>query len=75
MAKLKDYAKSFAAEITGTNDTNATPEQKAPIGVGRPPGRPSHADEQSKAPPAIQPAGGKDESDRPAVNPVTGGAL
>lgn len=58
-----------------TDDSNATPEQKKPRDVHRPPGQPSHADEGSKAPPMIQPAGGKDESERPVVNPVTGGAI
>ncbi len=58
-----------------TDDSNATPEQKKPRDVHRPPGRSSHADEGSKAPPMIQPAGGKDESERPVVNPVTGGAI
>jgi len=58
-----------------TDDSNVTPEQKKPQDVHRPPGQPSHADGQSKAPPLVQPAGGKDESERPVVNPVTGGAL
>ncbi|KQS88063.1 MULTISPECIES: hypothetical protein [unclassified Rhizobium] len=58
-----------------TDDTNVTPEQKKPKDVHRPPGQLSHADEKSKAPPMVQPIGGKDESERPVVNPVTGGAL
>ncbi|MCV9962273.1 hypothetical protein OIU34_10220 [Pararhizobium sp. BT-229] len=58
-----------------TEDTNVTPEQKKPRDVHRPPGQPSNADETSKAPPAVQPAGAKDESEKPVVNPVTGGAL
>ncbi len=58
-----------------TDDTNATPEQKKPKDVHRPPGQPSHADEISRAPPMVQPVGRKDESERPVVNPVTGGAL
>ncbi|WP_438750784.1 hypothetical protein [Pararhizobium sp. O133] len=58
-----------------TDDTNATPEQKKPKDVHRAPGQPSHADEKSKAPPMVQPIGQKDESERPVVNPVTGGAL
>lgn len=58
-----------------TTDTNATPEQKKPQDVHRPPGQPSQADARSKAPPMIQPAGGKDSSERPVVNPVTGGAI
>lgn len=58
-----------------TKDTNATPEQKKPRDVHRPPGQPSRADKKSKAPPMVQPAGAKDESEKPVVNPVTGGAL
>jgi len=58
-----------------TDDSNVTPEQKKPRDVHRSPGQPSHADEKSKAPPAVQPAGAKDDSERPVVNPVTGGAL
>lgn len=58
-----------------TDDTNATPEQKKPKDVHRPPGQTSNADERSKAPPMVQPMGRKDESERPVVNPVTGGAL
>ncbi|MDW5316510.1 hypothetical protein [Rhizobium sp. PL01] len=58
-----------------TDDTNATPEQKNPKDVHRPPGKPSNADEQSKAPPMVQHVGGKDESEKPVVNPVTGGAI
>ncbi|CAN7274684.1 hypothetical protein LJR255_001271 [Pararhizobium sp. LjRoot255] len=58
-----------------TADSNVTPEQQKPRDVHRPPGQPSHADEKSKAPPAVQPAGAKDNSEKPVVNPVTGGAL
>jgi hypothetical protein len=58
-----------------TDDTDATPEQKKPKDVHRPAGGSSHADDLSKAPPMVQPAGRKDESERPVVNPVTGGAL
>ncbi|HTO31889.1 MAG TPA: hypothetical protein VL202_12015 [Pararhizobium sp.] len=58
-----------------TDDTNATPEQKKPKDVHRAPGQPSHADETSKAPPMVQPAGHGDDSERPVVNPVTGGPL
>jgi hypothetical protein len=56
-------------------DSNATPEQKKPRDVHRSPGQPSNADEKSKAPPVVQPAGAKDNSEKPVVNPVTGGAL
>jgi hypothetical protein len=59
----------------GTNDTNATPEQRRPIDVVAVPGKPERADKESLAPPAVQPAGGKDESERPIVNPVTGVAI
>jgi hypothetical protein len=55
-----------------TNDQNAKPEQRRPKDVGRPPGEDEGADEQSKAPPTVQPAGEKDESERPVVNPVSG---
>lgn len=58
-----------------TVDSYVTPEQKKPRDVHKPPGQPSHADEKSKAPPAVQPAGAKDNSEKPVVNPVTGGAL
>ncbi|WP_426124787.1 hypothetical protein [Pararhizobium sp. PWRC1-1] len=58
-----------------TDDSNVTPEQKKPRDVHRSPGQPSHADERSKAPPMVQPAGEKDASEKPVVNPVTGGAI
>ncbi len=58
-----------------TDDTNVTPEQKNPKDVHRPPGQSSPADERSKARPTVQPAGSKDASERPVVNPVTGGTL
>ncbi|WP_275787684.1 hypothetical protein [Pararhizobium gei] len=58
-----------------TDDANTTPEQKAPLDVHRPPGKPLPADGQSIAPPTVQPSGKADESDRPVVNPVTGGAF
>jgi hypothetical protein len=54
-----------------TTDSNVTPEQKKPRDVHRPPGKPSHADEKSM----VQPAGARDDSEKPVVNPVTGGAL
>ena len=37
--------------------------------------KPERADKESLAPPAVQPAGAKDESERPIVNPVTGVAI
>ncbi|WP_426230988.1 hypothetical protein [Pararhizobium sp. DWP3-4] len=57
------------------DDSNATPEQRKPLDVHRPPSQPSNADERSKAAPMVQPAGGKDDSERPVINPVTGGAI
>jgi hypothetical protein len=59
----------------GTNDTNATPEQRRPADVAPTPSEQAPADRQSKAPPTIQPAGAKDESERPIVNPVTGAPI
>jgi len=58
-----------------TNDQNASPEQKRPRDVSPTPESERFADEESMAPPSVQPAGGKDESERPVVNPVTGGAI
>ena len=58
-----------------TNDTNATPEQRRPRDVAPVPEKAEPADRESKVPPAVQPAGEKDESERPIVNPVTGAPL
>ncbi|AEG03307.1 hypothetical protein HR059_02535 [Sinorhizobium meliloti WSM1022] len=58
-----------------TKDTNATPEQSEPADVRQPANRKKHRDEESIAPPAVQPPGAKDTSEKPEVNPVTGGAL
>jgi hypothetical protein len=58
-----------------TNDTNATPEQRRPNDVKTVPEKREPADRESMAPTAVQPAGAKDESERPIVNPVTGVAL
>ncbi|MGV2085244.1 MULTISPECIES: hypothetical protein [unclassified Rhizobium] len=58
-----------------TNDQNASPEQKRPNDVSPRPNDEKFADEESMAPPTVQPAGSKDESERPIVNPVTGGAI
>ena len=58
-----------------TNDSNATPEQHRPNDVKPIPENNEKADNRSLAPPTIQPAGRKDESERPIVNPVTGVAL
>lgn len=59
----------------GTNDTNATPEQRRPKDVSPTPDKPEPADRESLAAPAVQRSGAKDESERPIVNPVTGVAL
>ncbi|MFK0335157.1 hypothetical protein ACIQUB_29005 [Rhizobium sp. NPDC090275] len=59
----------------GTNDSNATPEQRRPNDVNPVPAEPENADNESLAPTTVQPAGSKDESERPIVNPVTGAAL
>lgn len=54
------------------NDQNVTPEQRRPKDVSRIPEKPEPADEESRATPVVQPAGAKDDSERPIVNPVTG---
>lgn len=59
----------------GTNDTNATPEQRRPRDVAPIAEKPAPADTESLAPPAVQRPGAKDESERPIVDPVTGVAL
>lgn len=56
-------------------DTNARPEQPQPADVNQPADRKKHRDEESIAPPAVQPGGAKDTSEKPNVNPVTGGAI
>ncbi len=56
-------------------DTNAKPEQAKPSDVTQPADRKKHRDEESIAPPAVQPGGAKDTSEKPEVNPVTGGAM
>lgn len=58
-----------------TNDQKARPEQKRPKDVSPTTDDEKFADEESMAPPTFQPAGAKDESERPIVNPVTGGAI
>ncbi|WFU50289.1 hypothetical protein [Sinorhizobium terangae] len=57
-----------------TKDTNAKPEQARPADVHQPADRKKRADEESIAPPTVQPPGAKDNSEKPEVNPVTGGA-
>ncbi|MDK1491750.1 hypothetical protein QN219_17050 [Sinorhizobium sp. 7-81] len=59
----------------GTKDTNAKPEQAKPKDVHQPADRKKHPDEESIAPPTVQPPGAKDTSEKPRVNPVTGGAV
>ncbi|KRB61519.1 hypothetical protein ASE04_21950 [Rhizobium sp. Root708] len=59
----------------GTNDTNATPEQRRPADVHPTPSNPEPADDESMAPTFVQPAGKKDESEQPIVNPVTGAPM
>ncbi|MEY9163812.1 hypothetical protein ABIE78_001931 [Sinorhizobium fredii] len=56
-------------------NTNAEPEQRNPKDVHPPAGRQTDADETSIAPPVVQPPGAKDTSEKPKVNPVTGGAM
>ncbi|WEJ37717.1 hypothetical protein [Sinorhizobium prairiense] len=58
-----------------TKDTNATPEQSEPADIRQPANRKKHRDEELIAPPTVQPPGAKDTSEKPEVNPVTGGAL
>ncbi|ASY56369.1 hypothetical protein [Sinorhizobium sp. CCBAU 05631] len=58
-----------------TKDTNAKSEQRKPKDVHQPANRKKHPDEQSIAPPTFQPPGAKDTSEKPEVNPVTGGAM
>jgi hypothetical protein len=61
--------------MMATNDTNATPEQRRPRDVKPVPKKPHIADKESLAPATVQPAGSKDESERPSIDPVTGVAL
>lgn len=58
-----------------TNDENVKPEQRRPKDVGAVPGKPEPADSESMPPAAVQPAGVRDKSERPVVNPVTGVAF
>lgn len=59
----------------GTNDTNATPEQRRPADVHQTPSSLEQGDEESIAPASVQPIGKKDESEPPIVNPVTGAPI
>ncbi|APG84450.1 hypothetical protein [Sinorhizobium americanum] len=56
-------------------NTNSEAEQKKPKDVQPPVERQKHVDENSIAPPLVQPPGAKDTSEKPKVNPVTGGAV
>ncbi|MCA1444901.1 hypothetical protein I6F07_33080 [Ensifer sp. IC4062] len=56
-------------------DTNAKPEQRKPTDVHQSADRKKHRNEESIAPPIVQPPGAKDTSEKPKVNPVTGGAM
>lgn len=56
----------------GTKDTNAKPEQRRPQDVNPSAEAPERRDKESLAPPMVQPRGGRDESERPIVDPVTG---
>jgi len=73
IANHKDIMRS--EDMMGTNDTNATPEQRRPKDVKPLPEDIRSADKGSLAPATVQPTGSKDESERPIVNPVTGAAL
>ncbi|CAN7734665.1 MULTISPECIES: hypothetical protein [Ensifer] len=55
-----------------TKVTNAKPEQAKPEDVHHPADRKKHRDEESIAPPTVQPPDAKDTSEKPEVNPVTG---
>jgi hypothetical protein len=57
------------------NDQNVKPEQRRPKDVHSVPEKPEPADEESLATPTVQPAGEKDKSERPVVDPVTGAPL
>ena len=58
-----------------TNDTNATPEQRAPTDVTEKAGEQDWPDAESLAPAAVQPGHVRDESEKPIVDPVTGGVI
>lgn len=56
-----------------TKDTNR--EQARPKDTHPPADRRKNADEESIAPPVVQPPHAKDSSEKPEVNPVTGTPL
>lgn len=58
-----------------TKETNAKPEQRKSKDVHQPTARKKHPGEESIAPPTVQPPGAKDTSEKPEVDPVTGGPL
>ncbi|TDK39106.1 hypothetical protein E2F50_02940 [Rhizobium deserti] len=57
------------------NDSNADPEQRIPPDVTERADEQKRSDRQSLAPAAVQPSQTKDESERPVVDPVTGGVI
>lgn len=56
-------------------DRNADEEQRRPSDVRQLPEQQEKIDRSSIAPAAVQPAGRKDEKERPVVDPVTGAPL
>ncbi len=52
-----------------TKDTNATPEQSEPADYRQPANRKKHRDEESIAPPTVQPPGAKDTSEKTRSEP------
>ncbi|CZT35184.1 hypothetical protein [Rhizobium sp. 9140] len=59
----------------GNSDQNSTSEQKRPTDVNTTADDAAVDDNDSIAPTFAKPADEKDASERPVVNPVTGGAL
>ncbi len=72
---IAELLTSASEDMMSTNDSNVTPEQRRRNDVHPLPEKPENADKESLAPTTVQPAGSRDESDRPLVNPVTGVAL
>jgi hypothetical protein len=66
----------LSQEIAMTNnDSNAVPEQHIPQDVTERADAQRWPDRQSLAPAAVQPPHSRDESERPVVDPVTGGVI
>ncbi|RYG91678.1 MAG: hypothetical protein EON58_18825 [Alphaproteobacteria bacterium] len=59
----------------GNSDHNSTSEQKRPTDVNPTADDATVDEEDSIAPTFVKPADEKDASERPVVNPVTGGAF